>query len=167
QTSIKTQGRVTVRLISPTIFFAISSLRYSSRYFMARSCGRPDLRGGRLRKRIRFRIVYVRYIELTQLLKLLERFICSRGLFFINFAECETDMDQDVIANHDLGCVFQADLFYYSAEIRLTHPHALRVGGDFNQFTGNRQTHRYSPRRQPVAPCRWRRRRTARPYPRS
>ena len=48
-------------------------------------------------------------------------------------------MDQDVIANHDLGCVFQADLFYDSAEIRLTHPHALRVGGDFNQFTGNRQ----------------------------
>ena len=28
----------------------------------------------------------------------------------------------------------------------------LRVEGDFNQFTGNRQTHPYSPRRQLVAP---------------
>src|SRR4029077_11082524 len=102
QTSIKTQGRVTVRLISPTIFFAISSLRYSSRYFMARLCGRPDLRGRRLRKWIRFRIVYIRHIELAQLLKLLKCFICSRRFFFINFAEREADMDQDVIPNHGL-----------------------------------------------------------------
>src|SRR4029077_1154414 len=115
QTSIKTQGRVTVRLISPTIFFAISSLRYSSRYFMARLCGRPDLRGGRLRKRICFRIVYIRHIELTQLLKLLERFICSCGLFFINLAERESDMNKNVITDHDLGRVFQTNLFHYSA----------------------------------------------------
>src|SRR4051812_25946018 len=53
-------------------------------------------------------------------------------------------MDQDIVTNSDLRCVFKADLFNDAAKIGLSHSHPLRVLGDGEHFAWDRETHKFS-----------------------
>ena len=77
QTSMITQGLVTVRRISSRIFFATRSSRYSSRYFIG-----P-----------------VRSNRFAELVHLFQVSVSAGGLLLIHLADGEADVDHHVIAD--------------------------------------------------------------------
>src|SRR5690349_10616916 len=96
-----TQGRVTVRRISSISPAAIFPSRYSSRYFIARprAFGQP-----------------------AQFLKVGPR---PPRFLFVQCADREPGMHDDVVADLRVREVGQAGFARHAAEIHLRHPHAV------------------------------------------
>src|SRR5438132_963840 len=97
-TSINTQGRVTAVLIASRSCATAAGSRYSSRYFTAT---------------FRFDV-----FDLSQFAQQREY---AHGLRHIESRQREADVNEDVLADRDLGNVLQADALEYSAEIDLAH----------------------------------------------
>jgi len=81
------------------------------------------------------------YVELAELFQLIEKLVSPRGFLLVDFAQSETDMHQNVISRLDFRRVLKTNLLNDPAKVRFSHPHAVRVVRDLDQFTWNRQTH--------------------------
>src|SRR4051812_1439472 len=95
-----THGFVTVRRISSTIFLAILSSRYSSRYFIA---------------------------HLAKLSHLLQVLVGACGLLFVHAADGKAYVDHYVISDRCFRNVFETGFAGDAAEIHLRHPHAVPI----------------------------------------
>src|ERR1700761_6982654 len=96
-----------MRRISPTIFCATSASRYSSRYFKPLPPGFHLLDHGRL--------------ELSELVQLAQSLVGAFGFRFINSADGESDMNEDIFADLCLRYVFQARFANDSAKLDPGH----------------------------------------------
>jgi hypothetical protein len=79
-------------------------------------------------------------IELGELAEFAESFVGAQGFIFIDLAEGEADMDEDVLTGLDFGNVFEAGFADDAAELDLTHAQAVLIERIEN-FAGNSETH--------------------------
>ena len=75
-------------------------------------------------------------VEFAELIELGQRLVGAARFFFIDAADGEADMDEDVLADLGFGHVVQAGLAGDAAELHARHVHAF-VGERFNHLARN------------------------------
>ena len=81
-----------------------------------------------------------RGLKLGKLVEIAQCLIRALGFRFVDAADGEADVDENVIANLRLRNILQTGLARYAAELHLGHAHAARIVG-FKDFAGYGQTH--------------------------
>src|ERR1700693_6404473 len=115
-----------MRRISASIFEATSPSRYSSRYFIAVSPSRSWNHG-------RFvgvvELLQNRRIEFAEVIEVAERLVGALGFSFIDAADSEADMHQDILAGLRLRHILQAGVAGDAAELHLGHAQSILLVG--------------------------------------
>jgi hypothetical protein len=79
--------------------------------------------------------------EFFELAHFLEELKGARGFCFVDFAEGEADVDEDIVTGDSIRRVLEADFLDDAAEVSFAHEDAMGIGSDGKEFTGNGEAH--------------------------